>query len=95
MITKRDQHSMGRFDLQSLPRCGARARPGHPCGHPAMSNGKCRYHGGKSTGARTPEGKERARQAAVRHGGYTQDAKDLRRLVREIRTSSKRIVEIV
>ena len=37
----------------------------------AMANGRCRLHGGKSTGPKTPEGAERARQAALRHGFYT------------------------
>jgi hypothetical protein len=45
----------------------------------AMANGRCRLHGGKSTGPRTPEGAERARQAALRHGFYTAEAKIERR----------------
>ena len=40
-----------------------------------MPNGGCRFHGGKSTGPKTPEGAERARQAALRHGFYTAEAK--------------------
>jgi hypothetical protein len=47
-----------------------------------MSNGRCRFHGGKSTGPKTPEGAERARQAALRHGFYTAAAKKERRLAR-------------
>jgi len=36
------------------PRCGAKARTtGCPCHAPAMPNGRCRMHGGKSTGPRT------------------------------------------
>lgn len=43
-------------------KCGARrrtrdARFGQPCQSIAMKNGRCRIHGGKSTGAKTPEGK--------------------------------------
>ena len=35
----------------AAPRCGAHARTtGHSCKSPAMSNGRCRMHGGKSTG---------------------------------------------
>jgi len=31
--------------------CGARSkRTGKPCRQPAMQNGRCRLHGGKSTG---------------------------------------------
>jgi hypothetical protein len=47
-----------------------------------MANGRCRFHGGKSTGPRTPEGAERARQAALRHGFYTAEAKAQRRTAR-------------
>ena len=46
------------------PRCGAKTRAGCPCKGPAMKNGRCRMHGGASTGPRTPEG--RARIAAAR-----------------------------
>ncbi len=31
----------------------------------------CRMHGGTSVGAITPEGKERSRQAVLKHGMYT------------------------
>lgn len=35
-------------------RCGAKAKStGKPCQCPAMANGRCRLHGGKSTGAPT------------------------------------------
>ncbi len=55
------------------PQCGATCRAGHPCQAPAMldretgcyiRNGRCRRHGGLSTGARTPEGRERIAAAA-------------------------------
>lgn len=32
-------------------RCGAKTRSGAPCKNGAMANGRCRMHGGKSTGA--------------------------------------------
>ena len=38
-------------------RCEARTRRGTPCQCKAMSNGRCRLHGGLSTGPTTPEGK--------------------------------------
>ena len=38
-------------------RCEARTRSGTPCKCKAMGNGRCRLHGGLSTGPRTPEGK--------------------------------------
>jgi hypothetical protein len=82
--------SLARLELRARPmtlakshainrarvRCGAkRHRDGEPC--QALSEpGKrrCRFHGGKSTGPRTPEGKARCtanlpRQAASAHSG--------------------------
>lgn len=46
--------------------CGARTRVGRPCRAPARDNGRCRMHGGLSTGPKTPEGRERIRQAQFR-----------------------------
>lgn len=40
--------------------CGATTRKGTPCKMMALySSGRCKLHGGKSTGAKTPEGKAR------------------------------------
>ena len=42
------------------PLCGARTRKGTPCQARALPGKKrCKYHGGGSTGPRTPEGKAR------------------------------------
>jgi hypothetical protein len=44
--------------------CGAYARStGKPCQAPPRANGRCKLHGGKSTGPRTPEGKARIAEA--------------------------------
>lgn len=58
--------------------CGAHARStGKPCQAPPRANGRCKLHGGKSTGPRTPEGKARVaaanrrRWAARREGTAT------------------------
>lgn len=52
-------------------RCGAKSkRTGKPCQGIAMANGRCHLHGGKSTGPRTKEGKDRLRIAATKHGMY-------------------------
>jgi hypothetical protein len=40
---------------------------------------RCRIHGGASTGARTPEGIERIRQASLKHGNATKAAFAARR----------------
>jgi hypothetical protein len=52
-------------------RCGAKTRTGTLCSAPAMANGRCRIHGGTSTGPRTPEGKLRMAAAHTKHGKYT------------------------
>ncbi len=57
------------------PRCGARTRAGCPCRSPAMANGRCRMHGGASTGPRTEAGRARIHAARTTHGGYGAEAK--------------------
>jgi hypothetical protein len=53
-------------------RCGARTRQGRPCQATALDCGRCRLHGGLSSGPKTAEGKakiaaaQRARWAAYR-----------------------------
>lgn len=58
-----------RIDFKNKPpvvwkcpkKCGALARStGKPCQRQAMKNGRCRNHGGMSTGPKTPEGKSKA-----------------------------------
>lgn len=46
--------------------CGAKTRSGNPCKNRAMPNGRCRMHGGKSTGA--PPAKMRKNDNAKKHG---------------------------
>ncbi|MGI4763971.1 MAG: HGGxSTG domain-containing protein [Janthinobacterium lividum] len=58
------------------PRCGARTRQGGSCGQLPMANGRCRFHGGLSTGPRTPERLERMRAAKTVHGGRAADTID-------------------
>ncbi len=58
-------------DFLAAPRCGAKTRAGCACRQPAMTNGRCRLHGGKSTGARTADGKRRAAAARLVHGRRT------------------------
>jgi hypothetical protein len=55
-------------DFLAAPRCGARTRAGCSCRQPAMANGRCRFHGGKSTGPRTAAGLARSRAARHVHG---------------------------
>ncbi|MCL1148164.1 hypothetical protein L2747_19345 [Shewanella marinintestina] len=49
---------MARFNLESLPKCGAKTRSGKTCQrYGNITNGRCKLHGGRSTGAKTKEGK--------------------------------------
>jgi hypothetical protein len=52
-------------------------------------------HGGRSTGARTLEGKERMRAAKTRHANRSAAAAESRALIREIRLAAKRLRELV
>ncbi|HBC7420850.1 TPA: hypothetical protein KEY88_003564 [Serratia marcescens] len=58
-----------RYEWQSWPEhlraipCGATTRAGTPCKMTAIySNGRCKLHGGKSTGAKTNAGRKRQRE---------------------------------
>jgi hypothetical protein len=73
-----------RADLSALPRCLAKTRRGTPCKRPALPNGRCRLHGGLSTGAKTAEGIERIRLAVKKHGMYSAAAKEERRYYRKL-----------
>jgi hypothetical protein len=64
--------------MHASPRCGAHSRrTGKPCRNGAMANGRCRMHGGKSTGAPTGE-----RIGNYRHGGRTGQSEAVNALVR-------------
>jgi hypothetical protein len=74
-------------DFLAAPRCGARTRCGGACRQPAMPNGRCRLHGGLSTGPRTPAGLARSRRARWKHGACSAP---VRTLLREARLQSRR-----
>lgn len=65
---------LDRVYKRELPVCGARCRDGHPCQAKAawdgtrcyVRNGRCRLHGGLSTGPKTAEGRRRVGEAARR-----------------------------
>ena len=57
-----------------MPICGAKTRKGTPCTQKAMQNGRCRMHGGKSTGPKS--GKEKIAKNALSHGIYTSGLSD-------------------
>ena len=61
------------------PKCGARTRIGRPCRAPVVwdkehnkpVNGKCRMHGGLSTGPKTIEGRRRSLANLKQYQGDT------------------------
>jgi hypothetical protein len=67
------------------PRCRART----PCQSPAMTNGRCRMHGGTSPGA--PKGNSHA----LRHGRYTAEAIAERREFAALLRDMKGLVRMV
>src|SRR5205814_8483987 len=73
-------------DPNSAPRCGTRTRRGTPCNASAIAdgNGRCRMHGGRSTGPRTAEGLERSRKARWKHGFYSAAELESRRQARQV-----------
>jgi hypothetical protein len=50
-------------------------------------------HGGKSTGPRTPEGRQRISQAFLKYGWYTYEAIALRREARRTLRALKEVLE--
>jgi hypothetical protein len=76
-------------------RCGAKTRVGGSCQQPAMASGRCRMHGGASTGPRTAAGLERIRAARIKHGLRTAEMALLRRLILDLREAQRRVLELV
>ncbi len=75
--------------------CGARTRADRPCRNPSMSNGRCRFHGGLSTGPRTAEGLARMRRAKTKHGMNSAEAVRLRKHVQALKRGARKLVELV
>ena len=76
-ISKRGslRHGNPPGDPTTAPRCGARTRLNQACRAPAIrGKHRCRMHGGRSTGPRTPEGRARSAHARWKHGAYTAEA---------------------
>ncbi len=69
-----------------MPRkfCGAKTRHGTRCRQPAMRNGKCRLHGGKSL-----SGKAHGR---YRHGLFTKEAIEQKKTVSALLKAVKELI---
>lgn len=81
--------------VADLALCGARTRQNDRCRHLAMANGRCRFHGGLSTGPRTAEGVARHRAAVTTHGRRTASAREFRALLRQLQAEAQRMCELV
>jgi hypothetical protein len=79
----------------AAPRCGAKKRrKGTPCGSPAMANGRCRIHGGLSTGPKTAKGIENIRRTHWKHGQRSAEAIRQRKEGMALRREIKRLGEM-
>ncbi|MBF0361978.1 MAG: hypothetical protein HQK49_13260 [Oligoflexia bacterium] len=82
--------------FQLAPKCCAYARTsGSSCKSPAMSNGRCRMHGGKSTGPKTPDGLERAKKGNWKHGDYSSESLMLKKEIRQFMRKCRLTIEEV
>ena len=84
---KNEYQPHAKYAFLMSPRCGAKTRSGIPCKSPAMKNGKCRLHGGKSTGP--PKGN----QNALKHGFYTRKSIEGRRYIRKLLKASQELLK--
>ena len=60
-----------------------------------MPNGRCRMHGGASTGPRTADGIERIRKARTKHGRYGQEVRRVAALLWALRADARRLVALL
>ncbi len=82
-------------DYMTAPRCGANTRAGNSCRQPAMANGRCRFHGGKSTGPRTADGLRRSKAARLTHGFRSAEIIDLRTAAARTGRNLKALTRVV
>lgn len=83
-----------RGDPNAAARCAARTRSGCPCRSPAMRNGRCRMHGGRSTGPKTEAGLARLREALTTHGFYGRDGRTFRTFVSALLAQGRPLREL-
>ena len=75
---------MNHYPMERLT-CGAKTRKGGSCRQPAMKNGRCRLHGGKSLSG-TAHGR-------YKHGNRTKAAMEMRRQLSELMRLSKDLLK--
>jgi hypothetical protein len=74
-------------------RCLAKTRKGTRCQNPVVTDrNRCRMHGGKSTGPKTPEGKARIVAAHWKHGRRSRAFAETRKQIwKELRAIEARM----
>ena len=80
---RREQWQESLVQAMKSPRCGAKTRQGKDCRSPAMKNGRCRMHGGKSSGA--PLG---SAHGLFKHGFYTKQSLKLHKDMKKVLTET-------
>lgn len=84
-----------RFNIANAKKCLANSkRKKAPCQAPAMKNGRCRLHGGKSTGARTRKGLEKLKEINYRNGCSKKEAITYRKNARKFLRFCNSLLEI-
>lgn len=70
-------------EIPHAKECGARCRTraGARCRNMPMTNGRCRMHGGRSTGPKTRKGRLRIAKAVTKHGAYAKGAREAQKQV--------------
>ena len=79
---------MEKLSMHLSPRCKARTRSETECRSPAMPNGRCRLHGGLSSGA------PRGNRNAFKHGHWTAEEIASRREFAELRRIARDLGDV-
>lgn len=92
--SERKPHGVKTKPFFGAARCGA-TRQQTRCGAAAMHNGRCRFHGGLSTGPKTPEGVERIRRVRLKQGWFSAHTMEERRNFRRLVKGCQELLESI
>jgi hypothetical protein len=95
-----EAHASGRLSLakaNGAPRCGAKTgTTGQPCKRLARKgSGRCRLHGGRSTGPKSAAALSALRTKMTKHGWFSQEAiaarKEQRAVLRTLKAAAEKL----